>query len=50
MNHVPTFRPLGLHAGYGQCIHCGQRITREQWATGICPGPLTVPAEPRRPT
>lgn len=35
-SHVPTFRTLGLHAGYGDCINCGQRITREQWAGSEC--------------
>jgi len=36
--HVPTFRTPGLPPGYGDCIACGQRITKEELVAGVCPG------------
>lgn len=43
--HIPSFRAPGLPPGYGDCLACGQRITKEDLAVGICPG---TPSDERR--
>lgn len=48
--HIPVFRAPDLPPGCATCLTCGALIRKEDWASGICPGTLTAPADQRRPT